>query len=122
MRADVRHLAVAACDILLLQHDQTRDRQICRAWNAGFDRFVGVWRGARDQEGRASAHDFGRDRRHLLRRLAQAEHHLGEPLANRTVMVDLRKAQIFEGTLAERVEQLFLGIRGTHRACGDLIQ
>ena len=54
------------------------------------------------------------DRDDLLRRLALAQDHLGEPVPQRAVMIDLRKAEVFEGHAAQPVK------RDVDRTCSAL--
>ena len=53
------------------------------------NRLEGLARCPGDQQGRAAAHDFGRNRRDLRRRLAKPEHNLRETLPDGAVVVNL---------------------------------
>jgi hypothetical protein len=65
------------------------------------DGSVSLWRCSGDEDILARGGDALANRRNLLRCLAWAEYHFGEPLPHGSVVVDAGKPEIFERCLAQ---------------------
>jgi hypothetical protein len=78
-------------------------------------RFKHLARGACGQHISAGLRHPLEDRRHLCRRLALREDHFGHSGAQRAVMVELGKAKILEGQIAQALQRFrHAGRPGTH--------
>ena len=78
--------------------------------------------GAGDKQTLSSRYQTFGDRGYLIRGLAGPVHHLWSAGANRAVMVDARKPEIFEWSPAEETHQLILSLVDTERAVLDTLQ
>jgi hypothetical protein len=86
------------------------------------DRVEGFSTGARHEQRRPAIHDFPADGRNLGGRLSEAQNHLREALPYCAVVIDFRKAEVFERARLEGFDEMLERVGGCDVTARDAIE